>query len=252
MRKISFIILIIYLMYGCSPARRTGITASLPEDIKEVYAERIAENNLTNKDFNISRADIEISTAKGKSTLLASLRYKTNGNYLLSIRSRTGIEIMRLYCSEDTIMINDRINRKLYKGSTEYLQAKYGISFGLIPLMLGDIVFDLSERNKIMSCTGEGKKNEYSISENTVEYIAECLKGKLKKARVKSSAGAGSIIIDYSRYISDDKNIYPSLISLKDEDQKTVLNMEIRRISFDTGEPIRFIKGAGYEEVILR
>ena len=68
------------------------------------------------------------------------LKFEYPDKYLISIKSRTGIEGARIYISEDTILFNDRINKKMYYGSSLYLKRKYGLTTNFLPLIFGDIV----------------------------------------------------------------------------------------------------------------
>ena len=55
--------------------------------------------------------------------------------FLISIKSHTGIEVARIFLTGDSIMINDRINKKLYYGSTSYLKNKYGLTTAVFPVI---------------------------------------------------------------------------------------------------------------------
>ena len=118
MRKNALILLLIYCITGCSVVKRETNTDFLSEENQTNSYEQIRALNITNKDFNIIKAEIDISTDNEKQKLLGSIKYKTPETYLISIRNKSGIEAARILITSDTIMINDRINKKLYYGNT--------------------------------------------------------------------------------------------------------------------------------------
>ena len=81
------------------------------------------------------------------------MKYRLPGNYLVSIRNKTGMEAARVYVTHDTVLINDRIYRKLYIGSNEYLLKKYGIATNSLPLVFGDYLKGLSEVEILKDCS---------------------------------------------------------------------------------------------------
>ena len=84
--------------------------------------ESTKNQNITNNGFFIQKAEIEIVTGEGKEKYLASIKFEKPDKYLISVKSRTGIEGARIYISNDSILVNDRINKKLYSGNTFYLK----------------------------------------------------------------------------------------------------------------------------------
>lgn len=249
MQRTCILILLATVITGCSSTRKATETVTERENIREIYVNDITVNNITNSDFHISRADIEINDKNGKSFVMASLKYRKDGTYLLSVRTRSGIEMLRLYFTTDTLMANDRIKRRFYTASNAYLQKKYGISFSLIPLIFGDIVSS-SEANQIIKCSG--RVNIDRVKQNEIKYIAECGYGKIRKAEIEGSTGAGKIVMEYAEYVRDNEYVYPSRIRMKDKDETTVINFDIRRIAFEGTGLIKFVPGANYERVILK
>ena len=122
MSKIKIILLISLLASACSVSRRNVVVYEESVGDKLSLFDRTREKNITETDFNIRKAEIEIKNNDQKQKLLANLKYKNPGTYLLSIRGKTGIEAARVYITKDTILINDRINKRLFYGSTRYLE----------------------------------------------------------------------------------------------------------------------------------
>ena len=78
--------------------------------------------------------------------------------YLVSIKSNTGIEIARIYLTEDSVMLNDRLNKKLYYGSASDLKKKYGLTTAILPVIIGDYVNDGKSDEESQNCI-DGRLN---------------------------------------------------------------------------------------------
>jgi hypothetical protein len=143
-----------------------------------ILIEQVKALNITNNDFNILKAEIEVANDMDKRRMICSIKYKKPGKYLLSIRSMAGIEAVRVFITEDTVMINDRLSKKLYYGDPDYLLGKYGITVAVIPVILGDFVSDISDNEQSECKNGETilRKTE---SYTELIYNIDCKKKKI-------------------------------------------------------------------------
>ena len=157
MQKVAILIIITFLISGCSTLRRQSKVVPEGEPSLEVSLNNIMQKNLTKYNFNVQKAEIQYIEEGRNINMIASLKYRSDGKYLASVRSITGIEIARIFISKDTILVNDRINKKLYYGSTDYLEEKYGISADAIPLLFGDLMID-TDRELIGECRWDNRE----------------------------------------------------------------------------------------------
>ncbi len=115
MRKVSYILVIIILTAGCSVSKRQKRNLkSAPEQVsRESLYDRIVSQNLTSQSFFIEKAVFKISSEDGNKTGTGTIKFKMPDKFLISIKSVGGIELARIFLSGDSIMINDRMDRKL-------------------------------------------------------------------------------------------------------------------------------------------
>ncbi len=183
-------------MYSCSSIKRTG-EISYNNGNKEIYPDVIREQNITNQDFNIQKAEIEIVKDDERQILLASLKYRKGGNYLLSIRSRSGIEAARFYITKDTVLVNDKIRRRIYYASSSYLKEKYGISIDAFPVLLGDYLEnDKSDESRLICSNGVVDKKG-KIQNRNINYTIDCGLKKIKAAKIGYNAPVCRRILDF-------------------------------------------------------
>lgn len=251
MQKIIYITLVAFFISACSVSKKAIIEEGL--NLKEITTDILEKNNITGADFNISRAEVEISENGNRSLVIASMKYMAEGRYLVSIRSRAGIELARIYISNDTVLANDRINRKLYTGSTEYLQKKYGISFNLIPLLFGDIVKgEENENYSAVKCRMSYAEISENFGKNNILYKVDCQNGKVINTIIKNESGAGEINIEFNNFNKNNGFIYPSELLVSDAGRKSGIGIQIKKIEFQKTETLKFIPGANYEQIILK
>ncbi len=77
--------------------------------------DRLIASNLTQETLLILfKADVEVFNNGENRKLISTVKYRKPGNYLVSVKHRTGVEAARIYITKDTVLINDRIYKTLY------------------------------------------------------------------------------------------------------------------------------------------
>ncbi len=240
-----------FIIPGCSVVRETASENVSNGRGKTISIEDLKTYNFTGSDFQIQKALIEIKNEDGDQKLMANLKYREPGIYLVSLRSLTGIEAARLYISDDTILINDRVNKKVYHGSTEYMMEKYGISIKYLPLILGDIVIE-KNNSQYFNC----RDNETEIMErsekNDIIYTLSCSTEKVKYVTTENSISGKGLYIYFDKFKKENNISYYRNIRITDEKKENTIKITIERISRTVVNDLNFIPGKNYEDVILR
>lgn len=249
MRKINFILFLVILSTGCSVIRIGGNRNY--ELSNEIIAERLLENikkqNITTNNFFIQKAEIEISSQEGTEKVLGSIKFKRPDKYLISIKSRAGIEGARIFISDDTILINDRINKKQYYGSPQYLKRKYGITASVLPVILGDYITDNFSDNSQAKCSDGKLDIDCIVGGIKIKYVIDCKKGKTILAIPENSLNNGGIEIQYSDFLKSGDIIIAGKIEIKDFQGMTTIKIKIQKIESPWNGNIEFIPGNKYE-----
>ena len=130
------------------------------------------------KVFLFKKLKLKLFTDKSEQNLIGSIKFENPDKYLVSLKSKAGIEVARIFITSDTILINDRINKKQYYGSAKYLKKKFGITTSVLPLIFGDYINENVSDNVITNCS-EGKSDIVGIIKNiNISYVIDCKKGK--------------------------------------------------------------------------
>ena len=253
MRKVVIILFISILIAGCSVTRFKG--KGTGEVSNNAFTNNILESvqrqNITNSGFFVQKAEIEIESQNGKERYLGSIKFEKPDKYLISLRSRSGIEGARIYISNDTIMVNDRINKKLYFGTSFYLKRKYGIDQSCLPLILGDIVLDKECEKDQEKCTGDKIIASCFPKGIRLNYEIDCRKRKILSVEQTDNYSQAGIKIKYNNFRNVENIFVPGTIEFKDSRYDATIIIRLMKVDFTWNGSVKFVPGAGYELIEL-
>ncbi|MBK9388914.1 MAG: DUF4292 domain-containing protein [Bacteroidetes bacterium] len=217
-----------------------------------VDLDKIVKKNLTNYSFYIQRADIEINSGGERRTFLASVKFNRPDTFLISIRSKSGIEAARVFLTNDTLLVNDRINKIVYYGSGEDLILKYGYSGYFLPLLFGDFIFKGENVNDTVNCN-EGVLNIISnYKEKGFKYCIDCYSEKILSVEIINEIETRPVIIEYLDSDRKDKIDYYSQVQLSNLKGFERIILKYEKIDVPYKGTIEFIPGKNYEQVRIR
>jgi hypothetical protein len=248
--RIPLILVLIVTIYGCSAVKKEQKSGITSEISNIVSLTELKGSNISNNDFFITKAEIEILNNGEKQKFLASLKFKNPETYLISLRNNAGIEGARIFISKDTILVNDRINKKLYYGSARYIKSKYGITTSTIPVIIGDFINEEKDQISELKCSNNKSEISEINEEKEIKYIIDC--GERKISETKIIHGKEGIVLLFSRFINYNSKHYPQSIKIEDFKQESEINIKIQKIEFNAIEKVDFIPGKEYEKVILK
>jgi hypothetical protein len=220
--------------------------------LKLEYAGDIRNNNLSENDFFIRKAEISVTERNITSRFNASIRFRRPDSMLVSIRSMVGIEAGRMLLTRDTLLINDRVNKKLIRGSTESLEAKYGIDPSLILALLGDFIISKEDDKRKMNCINGIYRDNFEVNGKSIEYTVDCRRGKITGAYFEGTLTTGNISLTYGRFKKIGGILIPGEITMKDDLSELGINIKIDNAETGWKGSIGFIPGSGYDIVNLR
>ncbi len=254
MRKVVTIILLGFFLSGCSVSKRrreAPLKVEAFSDTEKFYDD-LKQTNLSSGGFYISRADIDLSTPSLDIKLIGTIKFRFPDSLFVSLRTRTGIEAGRLLLTDDTILVNDRINRMIYYGDPEDLEKKFGISSMAVFAVFGDFIGKPELQTRPVNCIGGTHFCETRLGEYTLKYEIDCYNKKANKAVLSGNTpakGVQAFFSDFNRY----GNVRaPGNIKVLMNDNKGSFTAEIRNIQTDWKGEIDFITGRNYRKVRIR
>lgn len=239
---------------GCSVLRKTG--KGMKSTGKEIASGDLLgetiENNITNRNFNISRASVTVTQNNVSTKFTANLKFKKPDTLLLSLRSKLGIEAGRAFVTSDTILINDRIGKNLLTGNPRNIKSKYGIEPVLLYIILGDMILDKGDQTRTIECSRGLSKNEFEVRNKSIEYTLDCGLGKITRAYIAGDVTSGNITLDFKDFLRQNDLIVPQIIEINDDLSTLKIEVKIERIESNWNGKIQFVPGEGYEVIRLK
>lgn len=249
MQKIALILFIGILTGACSVTRKAR-SENYPESggtNSENVLPRVIKQNITSASFFIQKAEIELITQNEKKKFLGSIKFEYPDKFLISLKSRTGIEGARIYINKDSILVNDRINKAIYFGTAMNLQRKFGLNQSVIPLIFGDMVVEsrlnpgtgkCADNKLIVDCNVRGVKMRYNI---------DCKRSKIDQVNLVNSNLKGNININYANFIYLNSTLIPRSISVEDLQNNIKVRIKIIKTEYPWNGDVKFVPGKGYE-----
>lgn len=234
---------------GCSSVKKISIIDNGRNNFNGISYAELENFNITNNNFIIRRADIEILSKGQRKKLIATVKYRKEGICLISIRNITGIEAARIYLTRDSIRVNDRIGRRTYVISKEYLSGRYGFSGETIPLIFGDLI--LQDHERTLECKDDKAVVNSGEEGKNLRYQVDCKGGKATQCIIQGGYENENIIFKFDKFRNSEGYTYPSIISTADSKGDTVIEVKIGDIEFVTDLIIEFVPGNNYEKIIL-
>ena len=240
---------LVILSSGCSITRNVNKEDIILKEpiLAKTIKGNVNNNNITKRGFIIQRADIEVTTKEERIKILGTLKFENPDKFLVSLKSNTGIEFVRIFISEDTLLINDRINKKLYCGSPEDLSLKYGLSAYALPLIIGDYLDDRINDKETVTVKDGKFSTECVFRGMNIRYNIDCKQNKTLSATMERSFNEGGIQIEYDNFVKKEGFVLPGRIKIFDLGKGATFEIRIKRIEFSWNGNIEFVPGKGYE-----
>lgn len=249
MQKVALAILILFTV-GCSATRKIGRRHNAG-NAGSLTINRLQANNLTARGFFIQKAEVEISGDDMKQKVLASIKFNPPDTYNISLRLRTGIEIARIFLTGDTVLANDRINRRLYTGKPNALGRKYGIGIESMPLLIGDFIPAGNEKQTVNCENGLAEIRGYQRGINLV-YSVDCNMSKIVRITQNSSLGRNGNEIEFENFIKAGDIIIPSEIKMSQTGKELTVRIRIVKVETPWSGSAAFIPGNRYDVIELK
>jgi hypothetical protein len=241
------------LLWSCSTARkgRSGNTFSTGFKHTDNVLEDIQNLNITSKSFFIQKAEIELITKESSEKFVANVRFEFPDKYLISLKTRSGIEGARVYINKDSILVNDRINKKMYFGDSFYFRKKYGLNQNFLPLIFGDLLIDQKTGDRNSDCSGNKLDLESVVKGVLLKYVIDCQRRKIILVSKTGNTNTNSLDIKYEKFFKLENILIPGLVEMTENELNTKIRIKILKVEYPWIGSVKFVPGKGYELIKL-
>ncbi|MBP7731662.1 MAG: DUF4292 domain-containing protein [Bacteroidales bacterium] len=243
-KKEIVIVILSFLVSGCATSLKSLNNNEIYSN-PEVIIDETLRSNLGEYGFFIQKGKLDIKNENERTRLIFTVKHLPPDNYLISLRSVTGIEAMRVKLSKDTIVVNDRINREILYGKGEAFEKIAGVPVDLLGIAFGD----LSGVNIKLVENSEIRNNNIIVYSNlrniSIISTINCNLRKVKEAIVFTNPKENELVIKYSDF-KRGNIIIPRTIDIKNGKGDIRILIKIKKIIVPWHGEIEFIPGNGY------
>jgi len=253
-KVVLIFLIIVFLGTACSVSRRGEFSVDLSAGIieKEAAISNIADNNISKGGLFIKKAEVEIISGENRENIIATLKCSQKGEYLISIKSKTGIEAARAFIGRDTLLINDRINKILYYGNSDYIEKKFSLTKDLLPVVFGDFIPGNRKGETDTVCLN-GKLVHLSVIDKLyVSYDIDCSRRKIVNTIIETGKRNEFIKLRYSDFKTIGLAGYPTVIDISGLPDQLSIHIEIKSLELPWKGELDFIPGSNYESVEIK
>jgi hypothetical protein len=251
LQKIASILFIIITLAGCSLVKKSSVRGNNEINSSNINVNDIIRNNIGRGSFYIEKAEVSYYSDSIKERFLVNLKFEYPDKFLISLRSKTGYEAIRVFLSKDTLLINDRINQKLYYGKDKFLIKKFGLSANIIPVVFGDLVLGSKSDSSLTPCIENVLRIESALKGQKLNYSINCNFKKVNYTVLEYNTGKRFVELRFEKMKHFGDLIVPTQITMNDVRKNIMIRINIIKIHSGISDSIEFIPGKKYEKIEL-
>jgi len=239
---------------ACSVSKsvKRNNTVKVNREGRNVDQTELMEQNITSNSFNIQKAEVEITDQGEKQRFFASVKYSKPDSFLITVRSTTGIEAVRIFSTKDTVLINDRINRIFFYGSREAVRKKYGLSSMLFPVLLGDLITSDKNGAAKHKCENGVINIDSYLDGNKVGYLINCESLKAMKITLTRELDTKPAFFTYSSFDIVSGITFAERLIISDLNNVDLIDVKFSKIQIPWKGYMVFVPGNNYERIEIK
>lgn len=211
----------------------------------EQLIDSVYKRNISEYDYFIEKAEIKIVTNENTERYLFTIKHQKPDKYLVSIRNTSGIEGVRIFITEDSIFVNDRINSRLMIGKRSFLERRIGIPGDFFKVAFGDLVYDKKRAgSKVEQINNQlniiSYRSDYAYKSQIDSYL-----GKVIACEIINLITGKRKSLTFGNFARKNMTV-AQLITFEDEERNISAKVKISRIQIPWEGEINFIPGKGY------
>jgi hypothetical protein len=242
------ILLILVVNWSCtSRVFISGENLSSGVNSREEIVARTIANNISLDSYFIERGDILIKRNNSTERFLFTVKFERPDKYLFSIKSTTGLEGGRIYMTKDTVIVNDRINKRILYGKPQNIERITGLPFYFFNMAFGDLIIQKENsnvKNEIFNNKTVMVQNSANI---VIRSVLDSKTDKVSSTVLTDQMSREEISLKYSKFSKEIKHI-PEYIEIQDHTRNLEARIRIRKVKMHWDGIIEFVPGQGYKK----
>jgi len=260
----SFILLLGITFTACKSKKALVKTDSIDRKLIE-QVERIQTAEPTFRTANVSKMSVALEMGGKRLNTSASCKIRTDSAIHVSIQPFLGFELFKVEITKDSMLVFDKVNKKLYPVPFAFLKTKFGLSVGYSDLqaMLSNRFFTVgSNEPDLLNCKKtENAGNPIIIYQNTeIQQQTQInVSDRIEKQELKALSSGYRMEVIYSEFAKLENILFPQLIKLTATNSKRTVTIDFKiakavfdsELSFTKIDPSKYTK-ADIEQLLKK
>ncbi|OIP81433.1 MAG: hypothetical protein AUK44_10035 [Porphyromonadaceae bacterium CG2_30_38_12] len=191
---------------------------------------------------NVSKMSVAVEVGGRKFNTSASCKIRADSAIHVSIQPFMGFEMFKVEINKDSLLVYDKINKRLYPVPFAYFKTKFGLTVGFSDLqaILSNRFFTVgTTQPDFLNCKkAESVDNLNVIEYKTTEMLQQILSNstdRIERQELKAVNSDYQMRVAYSNFIQIDKLVFPQVINIEatNTKQNVKFDFKISKAVFD-------------------
>jgi len=231
---LTFILLFSFLFTACKSKKALVKTDIVDRKLME-QVDKIQKAEPSFRTANVSKMSVAVSIGGKKFNTSASCKIRTDSAIHVSIQPFLGFELFKVEISKDSMLVFDKVNKKLYPVPFSFFKTKFGLTVGFSDLqaMLSNRFFTVgSTEPDFLNCKQvESVDNLNVIEYKTAEMLQQILSNstaRIERQELKAVNSEYRMRVAYSDFIQIEKLVFPQVINIEATNTKRNVNFDFK------------------------
>lgn len=250
MKKIIFIstCLILILVTSCKSKKALVKTDTVDRKIVE-QVDRIRKAEPSFTTANVSKMSVAVEVGGRKFNTSASCKIRTDSAIHISIQPFLGFEMFKVEINKDSLLVFDKVNKKLYPVPFDYFKTKFGLTVGFSDLqaLLSNRFFTVgTAQADLPNCRQTESVNKLNVityqSPEMNQQIMINSTDRIEKQELRALNSDYRMEVTYSQFALLETIIFPQIINLIATNTKHTVKFDFKISKAVFESELRFTK----------
>lgn len=220
----------------------TGVDFKLKEQVQKIQQAEPVFNTA-----NVSKMSVAVEVSGRKFNTQASCKLRTDSAIHISIQPFLGFELFKVEINRDSMLVFDKVNKKLYPVPFAYFSQKFGLQVGFndVQAMLSNRFFTVGSNIPNLAACKQIEEDGFT---NIIAFFANEMTQKtylnasnrIEKVALKTTKSEYNMLVSYGQFVNFETQIFPQTINIDASGGKRSVkfNFNISKVSFNS--PLSF------------
>ncbi len=242
--KIAFAIIALSLTFTACKSKKALVKTDTVDRKLMEQVDKIKKAEPAFSTANVSKMSVAVEIGGRKFNTSASCKIRTDSAIYVSIQPFLGFELFKVEITKDSMLVFDKVNKKLYPVPFAFIKTRFGLSVGYSDLqaMLSNRFFTVGNTEPdLRNCkqSADAGTTNVIVYQNT-EMLQQThinATDRIEKQELKALNSDYRMEVTYGQFAQLETILFPQIINLTAKNSKRTVSFDfkISKAVFDTG-----------------